>query len=375
MVFSGLLLVAMTSHARADKRVALIIGNGNYQKTSVLPNATHDAGAVGALFRVMGFDLVDAKFDLGISDLRRALRDFSDQVQEADIAVVYYAGHGMEVNGTNYLVPVDAALARDADVEDETVSLDRVLRTIDAAKRLRLVILDACRDNPLVRSMRRSVATRAIGRGLARIDDLPSDTLIAYAAKAGSYAEDGTGGNSPYTSALVKYLTLPNLDLRLALGRVRDEVLQTTNNRQEPFVYGSLGGAEISLARASKSGEQKVAVPVVVVQKESPADPAVVALANVKAFDQPIPFVQPEISNRSLKQLLTDTFPLHPPIEGLPEELWKQGCSACHNWDKTTLCAQGNVYAKDPKMITRLPHPFGAPFKVAVMEWAKNGCK
>ena len=129
------------------------------------------------------------------------------------------------------------------------------------------------------------------------------------------------------------------------------------------------------MARESKSGEQKVAVPVAVVQKESPADPAVVALAKVTAFDQPIPFAQPEISNRSLKQLLTDTLPLHPPIEGLPEQLWKQGCSACHNWDKTTLCAQGNVYAKDPKMITRLPHPFGTPFKVAVREWAKNGCK
>jgi uncharacterized caspase-like protein len=135
-------LVLLASAAHADKRVALIIGNGNYQKTPVLPNANHDAGAVGALFRIMGFDVVDARFDLGIADLRRALRDFSEQVQDADIAVVYYAGHGMEVNGMNYLVPVDAGLARDVDVEDETVSLERVLRTIEPAKRLRLVILD-----------------------------------------------------------------------------------------------------------------------------------------------------------------------------------------------------------------------------------------
>jgi hypothetical protein len=168
-------------------------------------------------------DVVEAKFDLGIADLRRVLRDFLDMAQEADVAVVYYAGHGMEVNSTNYLVPVDATLARDVDVEDETVSLDR----IEPAKRVQLVILIA----------------------------------------------------------------------------------------------------------------------------------------------------RPEISNRSLNQLLTGKLPLHPPIEGLPEQLWNLGCSACHNWDKTTLCAPGNVYAKHPRMITRLPHTFGTPFKVAVRDWAKNACK
>jgi uncharacterized caspase-like protein len=351
----------------------LVVGNSAYQKVGQLPNPAHDAGAIGALFKVMAFDVVEAKFDLGVADLRRALRDFTDQVHDADIAVVYYAGHGMEVNGVNYLIPVDAKLERDIDIEDEAVSLDRVLRTIEDAKRLRLVILDACRDNPLTRSMKRSASTRSIGRGLAKIEDLTSDTLVAYAARAGSFADDGAGENSPYTAALIKYLPLPALDLRLALGRVRDEVLRTTNKRQEPFVYGSLGGAEIVLAREDKSDAQKVAVPVAPLQRENPAEPTDVG--KVMRFDQSIPFAQPEISNRSLKQLLTDIVPLHAPIGGLPEQLWKQGCSACHNWDQTTLCAQGNVYVKDPKMISRLPHPFGMPFKFAVMDWAKNGCK
>jgi uncharacterized caspase-like protein len=130
----ALFALSVTSTARADKRVALVLGNGAYQKTVQLPNATHDASAIGALFRVMAFDVVDAKFDLGIADFRRALRDFSDNVHDADIAVVYYAGHGLEVNGVNYLVPVDAALERDIDVEDETISLDRVLRTIGEAR-------------------------------------------------------------------------------------------------------------------------------------------------------------------------------------------------------------------------------------------------
>jgi hypothetical protein len=372
-VLAVCLFLVMTSAALADKRVALVVGNSAYQKVGQLPNPAHDAGAIGALFKVMAFDVVEAKFDLGIADLRRALRDFTDQVHDADIAVVYYAGHGMEVNGVNYLIPVDAKLERDIDIEDEAVSLDRVLRTIEEAKRLRLVILDACRDNPLTRSMKRSASTRSIGRGLAKIEDLTSDTLVAYAARAGSFADDGAGENSPYTAALIKYLPLPALDLRLALGRVRDEVLRTTNKRQEPFVYGSLGGAEIALAREDKSDAQKVAVPVAPLQRENPAEPTDVG--KVMRFDQSIPFAQPEISNRSLKQLLTDIVPLHAPIGGLPEQLWKQGCSACHNWDQTTLCAQGNVYVKDPKMISRLPHPFGMPFKFAVMDWAKNGCK
>ena len=372
-VLAVCLFLVMTSAALADKRVALVVGNSAYQKVGQLPNPAHDAGAIGALFKVMAFDVVEAKFDLGVADLRRALRDFTDQVHDADIAVVYYAGHGMEVNGVNYLIPVDAKLERDIDIEDEAVSLDRVLRTIEDAKRLRLVILDACRDNPLTRSMKRSASTRSIGRGLAKIEDLTSDTLVAYAARAGSFADDGAGENSPYTAALIKYLPLPALDLRLALGRVRDEVLRTTNKRQEPFVYGSLGGAEIVLAREDKSDAQKVAVPVAPLQRENPAEPTDVG--KVMRFDQSIPFAQPEISNRSLKQLLTDIVPLHAPIGGLPEQLWKQGCSACHNWDQTTLCAQGNVYVKDPKMISRLPHPFGMPFKFAVMDWAKNGCK
>jgi Caspase domain len=372
-VLAVCLFLVMTSATLADKRVALVVGNSAYQKVGRLPNPAHDAGAIGALFKVMAFDVVEAKFDFGIADLRRALRDFTDQVHDADIAVVYYAGHGMEVNGVNYLIPVDAKLERDIDIEDEAISLDRVLRTIEEAKRLRLVILDACRDNPLTRSMIRSASTRSIGRGLAKIEDLTSDTLVAYAARAGSFADDGAGENSPYTAALIKYLPLPALDLRLALGRVRDEVLRTTNKRQEPFVYGSLGGAEIALAREDKSDAQKVAVPVAPLQRENPAEPADVG--KVMRFDQSIPFAQPEISNRSLKQLLTDTVPLHAPIGGLPEQLWKQGCSACHNWDQATLCAQGNVYVKDPKMVSRLPHPFGMPFKFAVMDWAKNGCK
>src|SRR4029434_10718828 len=154
---------------------------------------------------------------------------------------------GIEVDGTNYLIPVDAKLERDTDVYDEAFSLDRVLLAIEPAKQLRLVILDACRDNPFAKSMKRTVASRAIGQVLAKIEPTSPNMLIAYSAKAGSTAADGDGKNSPFTVALSRHLTTPGLDVRRAFGYVRDDVLKTTNNRQEPFVYGSLGGEELPL--------------------------------------------------------------------------------------------------------------------------------
>lgn len=258
---AAVLLAVLPALAHADKRVALVIGNGEYAKVGKLPNPPRDAATIAALFRTAGFAVVDVKTDLGVGPMRRALRDFSDQVREADIAVVFFAGHGIEVNGTNYLIPVDAGLERDIDVEDEAVPLDRVTQMLEQAKRLRLVILDACRDNPFVRSMKRTVTTRSVGRGLAKVEVLGSDTLVAFAARHGSTAADGESGNSPYTTALIKHLVTPGLDLRLALGRVRDEVLKTTGNRQEPFVYGSLGGAEIALVPAPKVEAKPVPPP------------------------------------------------------------------------------------------------------------------
>jgi uncharacterized caspase-like protein len=214
--------------ASADKRVALVIGNSAYQNVSRLANPINDARAVTALFKKAGFDLVESRNDLGIASLRRAVRDFADLARDADIGVVYYAGHGIEVDGNNYLIPVDAVLERDVDVDDETLSLDRVIRTLEPVKRLRLVILDACRDNPFTRTMKRTIGSRSVGRGLAKVEPLTSDTLIAFAAKAGSVALDGEGKTSPFTTALLSHVATPGLDLRIAFGQVRDDVLRAT---------------------------------------------------------------------------------------------------------------------------------------------------
>ncbi|MCP3448284.1 caspase family protein [Bradyrhizobium sp. CCGUVB14] len=233
--------------AFAGKRVALVLANSAYQHAPSLANPVNDGSVMAKTLKDAGFDVVDSRHDLTALDTRRVLRDFADSTRDADIAVVYYAGHGIEVEGSNYLIPVDAKLERDTDVYDEALSLDRVLVAVEPAKQLRLVILDACRDNPFGRTMKRTLASRGIGRGLAQVEPTSSNTLIAYSAKAGFTAQDGDGANSPFTIALSKHLTTPGLDIRRAFGFVRDDVLKSTGNKQEPFVYGSLGGEDVPL--------------------------------------------------------------------------------------------------------------------------------
>jgi uncharacterized caspase-like protein len=251
ILFSLLLYSFAGGPALADKRVALVIGNSTYKAVPKLSNPENDATAISLLLKKAGFDSVEVRQNLNNADMRRAMRDFSESTKDADLAVVFYAGHGIEVGGQNYLIPVDSALKRDIDVEDEAVSLDRVMTLLEPAKKLRLVILDACRDNPFVPTMARTLASRSVGRGLGKIETPSSDTLVAYAAKAGSVAADGQGTNSPFTLALLKHLATPGLDVRLAFGRVRDEVLAATNRRQEPFVYGALGGTTVALVALS----------------------------------------------------------------------------------------------------------------------------
>ncbi|MBP1091524.1 caspase family protein [Bradyrhizobium diazoefficiens] len=246
------------SPALAEKRVALVIGNSAYKNTLRLTNPVNDAALIGDMFKKAGFDAVDVKTDLNASEMRRALREFAGRVRDADMAVIYYAGHGIELDGTNYLIPTDAALETDADVYDEALPIDRVLVSIEPAKQLRLVILDACRDNPFAKTMKRTVASRAIGRGLAKVEPTSPNTMIAFAAKAGSTASDGDSRNSPFATALADHLPKPGLDLRKAFGFVRDDVLRSTANKQEPFVYGSLGGDDVPLvpAKPAATGPQ-----------------------------------------------------------------------------------------------------------------------
>ena len=180
--------------ALAEKRIALSIGNSNYQNVSHLTNPASDASRLAATFRKANFDVVTLRTDLTASEIRRALREFGDKARDADVAVIYYAGHGIEVDGINYLIPIDASLEHDTDVYDEALSLERVLVAVEPARRLRLIILDACRDNPFTKTMRQTIARRSIGRGLAKVEPPSPNTMIAFAAKAGFTASDGDNG-------------------------------------------------------------------------------------------------------------------------------------------------------------------------------------
>ena len=165
--------------------------------------------------------------------------------ETADWAVVYYAGHGMEVGGINYLIPTDAKIAVDRDIGFEAVPLEQVLNAAERAKKLRLVILDACRDNPFANQMKRTltVASRSVSRGLAAVEP-EAGTLVVYAAKDGETALDGDGINSPFASAFVKNLPTPGLEVRRLFDFVRDDVMEATGRKQKPFSYGSISGRQ-----------------------------------------------------------------------------------------------------------------------------------
>jgi len=226
------------------RRVALVVGNAVYRNVPRLRNTGNDARAIAASLRRLGFAEVTERHDQGLADLSAALKEFGDRAVNAEWAVVYYAGHGIEVDGTAYLLPTDAKLLRDAHVIDEAVSLDRVLAKVEGARKLKLVILDACRNNPFLAQMERAGgARRSIGRGLSRIEP-EGGVLVAYSAKHGTLADDGEGQHSPFAAALLAHLEEPGVEINKLFRKVRDRVLAATNRQQEPFVYGSLSSED-----------------------------------------------------------------------------------------------------------------------------------
>ncbi len=234
-----------TPAARTDtgRRVALVIGNSAYSHVPQLTNPARDAQAIASALRGVGFQTVTTGANLTREKLVDALRSFSALAEGADWAVVYFAGHGIEVGGVNYLIPVDAKLTNDRDVQFEAISLEQIMATVEGARKIKVVILDACRDNPFAAQMRRTVATRSIGRGLSRIEP-EGASLVIYAAKHGQTALDGAGSNSPFAEALTKRIAVPGIEISKLFRLVRDDVLEATAGRQEPFTYGSLPGRE-----------------------------------------------------------------------------------------------------------------------------------
>ncbi len=246
LIAALLIEVASPAHAR---RIALVVGNSTYQHTRALPNAANDATAIGIALERIGFK-VSAANNLDQRAMIDVLRRFGKEAADSEMAVIFFAGHGLEIAGDNWLIPVSAELRHERDLQYEAVHLKLMLEAVAGAARLRLIILDACRNNPLGERMQVvGNATRAANaRGLGRVEPT-GDVLVVYSAKHGTVAEDGPpGGNSPFAEALITNLPTPALDVRILFGRVTDTVRSRTGGRQEPFTYGSVGGAEISLA-------------------------------------------------------------------------------------------------------------------------------
>lgn len=241
LVLGWLLLVA--GPALAERRVALVVGNGAYTQVPALVNPAHDAEDVAAALRALDFEVIE-RIDLNRDGMRQTLGEFADALVGADVGLFFYAGHAMQMDGVNYLVPVDSSLSREADVFVQLLNLRDVMATMSAAVETRLIFLDACRDNPLSRSLARSLpATRStsVGNGLAPMQ-APVGTLIAYSTAPDATALDGTGRNSPFTTALLEHIGKAGMEARQVLTRVRRGVIDATNGGQVPWDSSSLSG-------------------------------------------------------------------------------------------------------------------------------------
>jgi hypothetical protein len=240
-----------TPNVSNGPRVALVIGNGAYVNANVLPNPPNDAHAVAGVLRQIGFDVQEGE-NLDHATMEKLLHEFLHKASSASVVLLFYAGHGMQVDGKNYLVPVDAKLAEPSDLPFETVEIDKLLESLGDPGHTNIILLDACRDNPLARSFASHLpATRsaAVSTGLAPYSAIGTGTLIAYATAPGQTALDGKGKDSPFTTSLLHFLPTPGMEIRQVLTRVRAEVASVTGNRQIPWDNSSLMGDVVLVAQ------------------------------------------------------------------------------------------------------------------------------
>jgi tetratricopeptide (TPR) repeat protein len=238
-------LAALTeggSGAATGRRIALLIGNGAYKNVHPLENPPRDAQLIADQLKGLGFQTVTLANDLTRDRFFETLHTFAAEAEKADWAVVYYAGHGFEIGGVNYLVPVDARLKADKDAETEAVALEQVIAAVGGARSLRLVMLDACRDNPFAPTMQRTMALKLVDKGFSNIEP-SAGFMIVYAAKHGETALDGEGKDSPFATALAHDIK-EHVEVRKLFDIVRDDVWSATKHEQQPFTYGSPPGRE-----------------------------------------------------------------------------------------------------------------------------------
>ena len=325
VLLAAVATLVFISPAAADKRVALVIGNSAYVQAGPLPNPINDASDMAEAMKQVGFEVI-LGLDLTKSAFDGKVRDFARALEKADVAVFFYAGHGLQVGGRNYLVPVDARLQSERDLDFDAVSLDFVLRQVelDREGKTNVVFLDACRDNPLARNLARSMGTRSasVGQGLAQVQT-GVGTFIAYSTQPGNVAVDGAGRNSPFTGALVKAVAMPERNLTSVMIEVRKEVLAATSGKQVPWDHSALtgdfyfhlasaGGALPKVIPGRPETEENVQQRLRQLEEElkKKSDPQItlkmVSLSQSKARLQ-----QLEESNRQDQQRIFDTYRKH----------------------------------------------------------------
>jgi len=271
VLLTGFILVILAAFCvqaatPGSKRVALVIGNSKYVNAVALPNPANDARLIASTLRNAGFEVVEG-IDQDNAGMHALIGKFTEESYNADLAVIFYAGHGMQVDGKNYLIPVDAELSSPAYLKTRTVQIDEFMAALPADPAVGVIILDACRDNPLARTLAASLPkSRSLGAGLAPVDAKADGigtggVLIAYATDPGAIAFDGNGVDSPYSLALAKHLTEPGVEIQSALTRVRGEVTEATQGRQRPWHNASLG-REVFLGKPVAQAAAPVTAPV-----------------------------------------------------------------------------------------------------------------
>src|SRR5215813_14227683 len=261
LLTAAIMATAISGAAQAQDRMALVVGNSKYINANGVPNAVNDARVMARTLREIGFVVADG-YDLSRDNMERQIREFLRKSEAARVALFFYAGHGLQVDGRNYLLPVDAKLEAASDLGFETIGLDNILESLDGASRTNIIILDACRNNPFAQTLAsRSGAARSVTvlSGLASYSNLGTGTLIAFSTAPGSVALDGAGSNSPFTKALAQHVRTPGLEVRQMLTRVRADVAAETRGRQIPWDNSSLLG-EVYLAGLGKPEPQHVNV-------------------------------------------------------------------------------------------------------------------
>ena len=378
-----------------------MLGNSHYQNAPALPNPVNDAQAMSDRLKELDFEVVSG-FDLTKAQTQEKIAQFAKQVRGADVALFFYAGHGLQVSGKNYLLPVDAALEDETSLDFEAVQVDFILRQMSRETSIRLVFLDACRDNPLADVLAKETGgDSAASSGLAEIpiENGGAGTLVAFAASPNQLAYDGSGEHSPFSAALLAHIGEANVSITEAMNRVTSQMCsRPPPARQRPWINVSLttdvvlhkvdlnaplivGEFRARLARRRFAARSTGAA-----ANPPGTKPASSALDQLRQkipklgsdapilFDVPVDFGDPAIDGKSIAQLIQGK-PHFSPVEGLEKSVWDNHCSNCHQWTEERLCDQAKTYVTNDVSVLRLQHPLGTRFKVALGKWAQSGCK